>query len=66
MWYQLYLTYQVRDVRPNNSSGAQFSRVRLQLKAREEGPLLEVMDMINAAVAKTPEAEGTVVTTEKV
>ena len=94
------------DVRPNNSSGAQFSRVRLELKvgqlsyfniaavtiafskiltptdplfclcpisstfhshqAREQEPIQEGVDMIQAAVRRTPKAEGTVVTTEKV
>lgn len=53
------------DVRPNNSSGAQFSRVRLELKAREQGALQDVMDLIQAAVDKTPKAEGAVVVTKK-
>ena len=53
------------DVRPNNSSGAQFSRVRLELKAKDEAALKEVLGLIQAAVDKTPKAEGTLEVTQK-
>lgn len=54
------------DVRPNNSGGAQFSRVRFDLKSPNKAALQAVMTEITAAVEKTPKAEGVINVTEDV
>jgi alpha-aminoadipic semialdehyde synthase len=54
------------DVRPNNTSGAQYSRVQLELKGNDLNRVGAMADTITAAVSKTPRAEGTVNITDKV
>lgn len=46
------------DVRPNNSSGAQFSRVHFELKSKDKAALQSLMALITKAVEVTPKAEG--------
>lgn len=48
------------DVRPNNSGGAQFSRVRFDLKSQDKAALQAVMAQMTKAVDSTPKAEGVI------
>lgn len=53
-------------MRANNSSGAQYSRVQLQLKSTDKTRVNTVVDLIKEAVNKQPKADGTVNIAENV